>query len=319
MTTVADAFRLARKHAAQHMRACERARLRWGETSVTEIVTAHAARAVAVVPFTQPAETLSGADWVWWWVDSTGAYGMLVQAKRVEIRNSAWTFGFGYRAPNAARPQRDLLLATAAALDLLRTYALYLGTGDYRDWASCSKRHEPNKCPSCVRRTVSLMPALLADSTLVSDATSTYERTVALEDIWTPPSTGSLLIPSLTKQLPLDLSDFLMTSQDGTRAVARSMIDAVLRARLGTFTLATTGTTTVSDGEHDALGSVFSEYPDDTMHGGMKYFPHTLNPFRHSPPAYVREITSGDHNAESFADQMPDSVAGVVVVQLPPS
>ena len=64
MTATDDAFRWARIYAVRHMAACEQAGLRWGETSITEIVTAQASWAVTVVPFTQRAEALSGADWV---------------------------------------------------------------------------------------------------------------------------------------------------------------------------------------------------------------------------------------------------------------
>lgn len=62
VTAVEDALRWARIHAVRHMAACERADLRWGETSITEVVTSRAAEAVTVVPFTQPGEKLSGAD-----------------------------------------------------------------------------------------------------------------------------------------------------------------------------------------------------------------------------------------------------------------
>lgn len=106
MTAVDDAFRRARIQADRHMAACEQAGLRWSEPSITEIVMAYAARAVTVVPFTQPAEALSGADWVWWWVDSAGAYGMLVQTKRVTVTGGQWSFDFDYKARRAARSQR---------------------------------------------------------------------------------------------------------------------------------------------------------------------------------------------------------------------
>ncbi|MGW4369804.1 hypothetical protein ACWEKT_29565 [Nocardia takedensis] len=98
MSAVTEAFRRARIHAFRHMSECERARLHWGETTITEMVTAHASRAVTVVPFTQRAEARSGADWIWWWVDDTAAYGMLVQAKRVTVTGRGWSFDFGYRA-----------------------------------------------------------------------------------------------------------------------------------------------------------------------------------------------------------------------------
>ncbi len=83
MISVEAAFRSARIHSARHMEASEKAHLRWGEVAITEILMSRAAQGVTVVPFTQRAEGLSGADWVWWWIDQGAAYGMLVQAKRV--------------------------------------------------------------------------------------------------------------------------------------------------------------------------------------------------------------------------------------------
>jgi len=88
----------------------------------------------AVIPFTQPAEAISGADWIWWWVDDAGAYGMLVQAKRVTITEGKWWFGFNYASGQPKRSQYKLLRSTANALGLLPVYALYLGGGDYRNW-----------------------------------------------------------------------------------------------------------------------------------------------------------------------------------------
>jgi hypothetical protein len=166
VTTVEDAFRSARIHAVRHMAACERADLRWAETSITESVISRAADAVTVVPFTQAAEKLGGADWIWWWVDHRGAYGMLVQAKRVTVTRDKWHFGFDY--PNGTGGQRVALMATSRALGLLPVYVLYLGTGDYRGWERCSDGHRSGRCLQCVKRSVSLMPALLASEQLVN-------------------------------------------------------------------------------------------------------------------------------------------------------
>lgn len=317
MVAVLDAFRFARKHAAQHMGVSERARLRWGETSITEIVIGHAARAVSVVPFTQNAEARSGGDWVWWWVDGASAYGMLVQAKRVTITGSGWSFGFDHKAQTASLPQRDALFATAAALDLLPVYALYLGTGDYRRWEPCPTGHTAGWCLNCVKRTVSLMPALLADSRDVNDADSTYRRSVALEEILTSVAGGDTLIPAVKSHLSRDLASFLLFPQRGTRAVTRSMLDRVLEARQRQFGLGRPSVMVASGGAHDVLGPVFTELPDDTLHGGVRYFPHTLNPLRHAPPGYVLEILAGEANANALAEQLPETLAGIVVVQLP--
>ncbi|MBU8832381.1 hypothetical protein [Mycolicibacterium goodii] len=316
MVAVETAFRRAREHSVQHMAACERAHLRWGETAVSEIVMSRAATAVSVVPFTQRAEALSGADWVWWWVDSTSAYGMLVQAKRLIMHQGRWCFDFGYRG--GAGSQHANLRSTAASLDLIPVYALYLGTGDYRNWEPCPDNHRGRLCPSCVKRSISLMPALLADAAIVNDSATMYERSVALEELWLPSSTRALLIPTLMKQIDPELVDFLLRLQKGARAVARSTIDRVLRARAGQLSaVSLSDPSMMADGGHDQLGPVFPNLPSDTGHWGLPYFKHALAPLRHVPPDYVLEIESDEFDADEIASTMPEDVAGVVVVRLP--
>lgn len=317
MKSVHDAFRSARIHAYRHMDACERAGLRWGESAITEVTMARAAQAVAVVPFTQRAESLSGADWVWWWVDGASAYGMLVQAKRLAISSKRWAFDFGYVIPSTKLKQRDVLRSTAAALELCPAYALYLGTGDYRDWARCSDDHQNGRCLGCVKRAISVMPALLAEEFMTRDADSAYERSVALEDLWSPSNDEAWLSPVLETLLAPDLLEFLQTSQDGTRAVGRALIDRVLRARSGAFSAAPTTIANTSAGAHDDLGPVFSTIPDDAGHWGSRYFDEVLSPLRHVPPDYVLEILSGDFDETQLASRMPENVGGIVVVSLP--
>lgn len=72
-----------------------------------------------------------------------------------------------------------------------------------------------------------------------------------------------------------------------------------------------------SSGEHDQLGPIFNDLPADTGHWGLNYFDHTLAPLRHAPPGYVIEIMSDDFHVERLASEMPDNVAGIVVVQVP--
>lgn len=316
MASVEVAFKRARAHSVQHMAACERAQLRWGEMAVSEIVMSRAAAAVSVVPFTQNAEAVSGADWVWWWVDSTSAYGMLVQAKRLTMHHGRWRFDFGY--PAGAGRQRANLRSTAASLDLIPVYALYLGTGEYRNWEPCPDDHRGRRCPSCVKRSISLMPALLADPAIVHDSAITYERSVALEDLWTPSPGRALPIPTLLEQMDPDLVNFLMSPQKGARAVAKSVIDRVLRVRAGQFSAVSSFASSMMDeGGYDQLGPVFPDVPSDTGHWGVPYFKHVLDPLRHVPPDYVLEIESRELDANELASNMPDDVAGVVVVRLP--
>ncbi|WP_228480759.1 hypothetical protein [Microbacterium luteum] len=284
---------------------------------MTEMVLAHAAPAVTVVPFTQRAEALSGADWVWWWIDSFGAYGMLVQAKRLTVTKHRWSFKFDYHTKGSTRLQRESLVEAAATLRVLPVHALYLGTGDYRHWAPCPGKHWKSRCPECMRRTVSLMPALLADDSMVDDAVSTYERSVALEDLWKPPSTGAFLIPALQRAMSPDLARFLKARPDGTRAVVRSMVDRVLKVRAGQLSPVATSVERSAAAAHDDLGPVFQGLPADTMHGGVRYLDHVLNPLTYSPPDYVLEVIARDRDLESLQNQMPDNVGGIVVIRTP--
>jgi hypothetical protein len=277
---------------------------------------AQAARAVTVVPFTQRAEAVSGADWIWWWMDGAHAYGMLVQAKRFTVTSGRWGFGFGYKVGTTGRLQRNVLFDASAALGVLPTYALYLGTGDYRSWARCSNSHQTGRCLACVKRTISLMPALLAEELIVNDAISTYERSVALEDLWSSPAPSALLSPVMKSVLAPELAKFLTSQQAGTRAIARSMIDPVLRARAGAFSATQTELTSALVGRHDELGPIFPKVPNDLGHWGLNYFEHTLNPLRQVAPDYALEIAIGDFNVLELASNIPENVAGVVVVQL---
>lgn len=317
MTTVDLAFKRARTEAWRHMQACERAHLRWAEPAITEMVMAYAAQAVTVVPFTQPAESVSGADWVWWWVDGTSAYGMLVQAKRLTITDDAWSFDFGYRVGHSSKLQRELLMRSASELGLVPVYALYLGTGAYRDWEPCSEAHAGRRCVSCVKRTVSVMPALLANEWAVTSATETYARSVALEEVYRPSHIDPWLFRGLVTQLAPELGDFLRTRQDGTRAVAKSMIAKVLTVRAGQFSAPTMNPVHVRNGKHDRLGPVFGELPDDTGHFGVPYFEHVLGPLHQAPPEYVLEIESGSIDAANLESDVPEGIAGIVVTRLP--
>lgn len=287
---------------------------RWGETAVTEMVIAQAAEAVYVVPFTQRAEVLSGADWVWWWVDHRGAYGMLVQAKRMSIDAGRWHFDFSY--PKGTGTQRSTLMSAAATLELLPAYALYLGTADYRRGASCPDGHKRGTCLQCVKRSVSLTPALLAEAFMMSDADGVYGRSVALEDLWAPSTTTAMLgLPGRSSLAP-ELEEFLKVRQDGTRAVARSMIDRILKVRTGELQHGATTSARPRDDEHDRLGSVFTRFPDDPGHWGLNYFEHALSPYLHAPPDYVLAVMSGDASPEQLRELMPDNVSGLVVAML---
>ena len=234
------------------------------------------------------------------------------------MKGRKWRFDFGY--PNGTGIQRSALLSAAAILDLTPVYALYLGTGDYREWEPCPDGHRGKRCTSCRKRSISLMPALLADQAII-DSSNTYERSVALEDVCTPTTTWPPFIPSLMKQgLAPALQDFLMTPQMGAREVAKKMIDRVLKVRAWQFgAVSTPGETKVRDAGHDRLGSIFQELPTDIGHWGFPYFEQILNPLQHAPPSYALELQPGNFDAHQLPPNMPESIAGIVVVRLPRS
>ena len=124
-TDLLESFRRARRAAESHMRSNEDAGETWNETTITDIILQHARPFVKSAKFNQNQEGITGADWVWWWLDDAGeAFGMLVQAKRLRI-GTKWAIDFPY--PGDWRQYKNLS-ATAAELDLAPTYALYLGT-----------------------------------------------------------------------------------------------------------------------------------------------------------------------------------------------
>jgi hypothetical protein len=296
------------------MAACEEVGLRWGETTITEIVLSRTAKVITVAPFTQRAESTSGADWIWWWLDDTAAYGMLVQAKRLTVTAGKWHFDFEY--PRGTGDQRSSLMSTAAALDLVPVYAIYLGTADYRGWEPCPDGHTPERCVSCIKRTLSLMPAILARDMYTRTAAATYSCSIALEDAQTSGDTRGPVIPTLLPHLAPELYDFLMTKQSGVLGVSRAMIDRVLNARTGQFSAVATPVETVPNGGHDLLGRVFPDVPADTGHWGFPYFNQILDPLKHVPPDYVLALESGAAGAGDLASVLPEGTGGIVVVRM---
>jgi hypothetical protein len=66
-----------------------------------------------------------------------------------------WHLDFNYQ--NGTDTERSRLMSTAATLHLTPAYALYLGTGDYRNLEPCPDSH-CSRCLPCVKRSVSPLP-----------------------------------------------------------------------------------------------------------------------------------------------------------------
>jgi hypothetical protein len=287
------------------MGSCERAGLQWTEEPVTEILLSRSAPGVQFAQFTKHEEAKVGADWLWWWVGPGGeSFGMLVQAKRLNVKGSKWHFLFDHNHGK----QRKALWESAEALDVTPVYVLYLGTQKYRDPSPCgATSHAASDCPQCEALAVSLMPALLADSTFVTDAVATYSRSVSLERAIDRAEQLPSWLGAVDAQLSDELRTFLTTPQAGVRAVARSLVDRVLKVREGQLSKG------VAEIVHpERLGPVFPVLPGDRGHWPEPYLPLMLRGLTSVPPDYVVSMIAG----MPLGDPPAPNVSGVVLIQI---
>lgn len=287
------------------MAACESANLQWTEEPVTEILLSRTAPEISFATFTRKQENKVGADWLWWWVAPSGeAYGMLVQAKRLYVDGTRWSFKFSHNSGE----QRRALFDAALALDVAPAYSLYLGTQRYRGSADCGHvSHEAEDCIECAVLAVSLMPANLAVSHLVTDAYDTYSQSVALEAAFDNAEKQSAWLGAISAELTPDLREFLHTPQSGVRAIARSLVDRVLQVRQGQFSKNVEAAIRT-----ESLGAIFPELPGDRGHFGSPYMPLLLRGLIYAPPDYVVSMIAG----HELGDAPAANIAGVVLIQL---
>lgn len=305
MANVRAALARGRTACLDHMAACETAGLQWTEEPITEILLSRVYPQIRSATFTRREEAEVGADWLWWWVAPSGeSFGMIVQAKRLYPGKAKWRFNFDYNSSK----QRRTLFEAAESLGVVPIYSLYLGTQRYRAPADCeAESHNAENCKNCAKLTVSLMPALLAENHLVVDATSTYERSVALEAAFDHAENKSAWLGLINADLTDDLRAFLTTPQEDVRAIARSLVDRVLHVRHGQFSAP------VKERIHtEQLGRVFADVPGDRGHFGTPYMPLMLQGLVYSPPDYVLSMMTG----ETLGEPPADNIAGVVLIEL---
>ncbi|MEJ3403833.1 hypothetical protein WDJ51_03730 [Rathayibacter sp. YIM 133350] len=290
------AFARARVSAQAHMARAEAYGLSWLEETATELVLVGASPFVKFIPFTKRQEGGAfgtGADWLWWWVGEGGvSFGTLVQAKRLKKRDGGpWQIDFGYNSGQQLRS----LLATADALKVAPTYALYFGSPNYRSPIDCGADDHPSDfeaCERCNRKTVSFLAAILATPGcgVGNDPAEAYARSVPIEDLADPDVEieSPWVLPSL--ELEAELREFLFQPQSGPRKFAKSLIEQVCRIRFGQFSLA----------EEEMVGTisddpVFTSLPIDQGHMYTPYFPQILRGLRRTPPSYVLDALAGDN------------------------
>ncbi len=308
-TQPAAAFRSARAAAEEHMARMDQAGSTWHETTVTDIVLTTAHPIVKFADFNQNQEGTTGADWLWWWVDSTGeAFGMLVQAKRLKV-GKRWTIDFTY--PDGTGNQQRKLFVTANELNVAPVYALYLGTQAYRGPATCGlSDHDNDDCLRCRMATVSVLPAIIATTggglNGDDDAEYTIRHSFPLETLGDPTHQPVCRYDLNLRLVDDALRDFLLQPQQGARLIAKTLFERVSSVRRLQFSAATL------DKVAGDTAQVFHEYPSDRGHLGVPYYEHILRGLRVSAPSYVLDLLAD----QPLPPEVSSKVAGIVVVHL---
>lgn len=277
-------MRDARVFAETQMSVFESEGENWNETSITYVLMTITHPLARMVKFNQVEEGVTGADWLWWWIDETTgeAFGAAVQAKRLKQKSSKWWIDFGYKD---GKQRRDLEFL-GDYFNVVPLYALWLGTSNYRQGAFCrAKTHTPD-CEECRKSTLSAVPSILtgrgADEYDSTDIALGYH--VSLENLVDPDTDpGTYWSPNFANASDA-LVRFLNEPQAGSRQIARTIVDQIRDARQGMFSLATDEAKVVK------ADAVFPEVPDDQGHFDVPYFAHVLRGLRTTAPDYVREF-----------------------------
>lgn len=266
----------------------------WSETSITDLLMTMTHPQVQMVKFNQVEEGVTGADWLWWWVDETTgeAFGAAVQAKRLKRKSSKWWVDFRYKG---GEQRRDLGFL-GNYFNVVPLYALWLGTSSYRDGAFCRGNTHTDDCEACRKSTLSAVPSILTecggdefDSTDIA-----LGHHVSLEDLVDPRTDpGKYWSPNFANATD-EFVRFLNEPQAGSRQIARTIVDQIRDARRRTFSVATDGTRTARS------DAVFPEVPDDQGHFAFPYFPYVLRGLRTAAPDYVREFRETGNVSEDI-------------------
>lgn len=315
--TLQQVLEQARNAAYQYMVKGETSGLGWNEETTTNIMLIDVPPLVNVVPFTRNQEGGDkrlkdggagvGADWLWWWVGDDGtSFGMLVQAKRLKKdKNEDWTIDFGYKSGDQWRD----LHATADVLKVAPSYALYLGSPNYRKPVECGVKNHPSnyeQCDHCIRKSVSFYPSVLADGIGTSPRVA-YRQSIPLESIADPHAdTETPYAQKWTYGLTPELEEFMTTEAAGVpQAVAKQLVSKArerrsLQANLYELT------------REDQLSEdfVFESLPLDQGHLPEPYFLQILRGLRRTPPGYVLNVLNGGPPAGLDTTNL----AGLVVV-----
>lgn len=154
------------------------------------------------------------------------------------------------------------------------------------------------------------MPEILADQNFVCDSSSTFDRSVPLEDVDIPYWPDRLpIIQPLRLQMSKPLIELLIERPLGARRPLMSMLRVVLRCRLGQLRSGETGSASTS------VHPIFGVLPQDYGHFGTNYLRHLLNPLVDKVPPAIESALTGENS--SIVDEFKDlGISGLVVINL---
>lgn len=278
------------------------------ETELTITYCEAAKSRITYVQFNPAQEGRVGADWFWWFLDSSGeCFGVLIQAKKLLRRGSRWHIDFGYQSGH--RRQLYKLLDAADLLDVPAAYVLYCGDTEYRRELACGPQHVAFPCPLCERSSVSALSGPCAKYAVEYDWTAerAFQRADPLEDLIAPEGDDPRVLDLNIRAVPSDLREFLLRPQSGARQVAKRFFAQVTNLRREAFA------TAVSLLAPPISGRIFEVTPTDQGHFGLAYYDHVLRGLRHSLPDDIRALIQDG--------EVPDSneyagLAGIAVVLL---
>ena len=304
------AFQRGRLAVDRHVSKVLQAEDMWAEETATDILLAEASPDVRYWKFTKRQESTVGADWLWWWIDTTGtSFGLLTQAKVLKRRGTGWHVDFGYRRRKTELAQIDKLLASSMKFSVAAAHVLYCGSPAYRVGLDCGLAHlDGAHCRDRERAGVSIVPSIVPHYLMSrvggNLATEAFHWSLPLEDVADPGHPQPALHP-LAAVHP-DIAEFMRRPQVGARRVAKTMLEAVHSIRMGQFSAAIS-----EDADDPVQEAVFTQLPSDRGHFSVPYLAHVLGGLRHRPPAYIQDL---------LADWPPptwvtDAVAGIVVIR----
>ena len=286
----------------------------WDEETATQLLCMAAYPRIEAVEFNRHEERVTGADWLWWWVDSSGeCFGMLAQAKKLHHRTQErWFIDFRYPEPTCR--QMTSLFRAADDLEVAAAYVLYTGDTAYRAGLACGTDHATSgPCPQCERASVSVLAALAAQGVVRwaafsypgSSAVDAFRLSSPIENLADPAHSPALLHDLNLQYVTPEVQRFLVEPQSGARQVAKMILSQLSELRSGQFSAVTIDRTPVTD------SALFDDLPNDEGHFGTPYFPHTLRGLRSRLPDYVPEVVEG-----ARPQWLLDLVAGVVIFHL---